>query len=82
VFTILMNGRQIASGSFEGIGSLDSASSLKFGHRGVADDTPGSDDDRGFYLDGRIDEVEVFVGRAVPNDEIRAIYAAGPAGKC
>jgi hypothetical protein len=30
--------------------SLDSDSSLKFGHRGNPADTPGSEDERGFYL--------------------------------
>ena len=31
--------------------------------------------------DGTVDEVEIF-GRALPIEEIRAIYDAGPAGKC
>lgn len=61
---------------------LTSTSSLKLGHRGGPGDTPGSLDPRGFFLAGAVDEVEVFAGRALSNAEIRAIYAAGPAGKC
>ena len=60
---------------------LDNSSSLKFGHRGNPEDTPGSDDWRGFYLDGLIDEVEMF-SRALSTDEIMAIYQAGSLGKC
>ena len=58
VVTLFMNGTQIAQGT--SLLSLNSASSLKFGHRGSITDTPGSEDDRGFYLNGRVDEVEVF----------------------
>jgi hypothetical protein len=39
-------------------------------------------DDRGFFLNGRIDEVEMFVGRALSDTEIQAIVDAGSAGKC
>ncbi len=78
--TLFMNGTPIASGSFSG--SLDSTSSLKFGHRGSPSDTPGSGDTRGFYLNGRIDEVELFVGRALTDTEIQAIVHADTAGKC
>lgn len=78
--TLYMNGVSVA----EGISSmnLDSESSLKFGHRGDPVDTPGSDDESGFYLNGRIDEVELFIGRALTADEIKSIYDAGSAGKC
>jgi Concanavalin A-like lectin/glucanases superfamily/Lectin C-type domain len=78
--TLFMNGAPVASGVFSG--NLDSTSSLKFGHRGSPSDTPGSDDERGFFLNGRIDEVEVFVRRALSNAEIQAIFNAGSAGKC
>jgi hypothetical protein len=62
---------------------LDSPASLKFGHRGGPEDTPGSVDDRGLFLDGRIDEVRLFVGRAVSNNEIRAmIQAEANRGRC
>jgi hypothetical protein len=45
-------------------------------------DTPGSTDTRGFYLDGRVDEVQLFVGRALPRGLIQAIFKAGSAGQC
>jgi hypothetical protein len=77
-----MNGEVIAQDDFEGELNLDSGSSLKFGHRGNVDDTPGSIDTRDFYVNGRIDEVELFVGTALSEEQIRALYAAGGDGKC
>jgi hypothetical protein len=79
---LYMNGASIAGAPFDGLDNLDSNASLKFGHRGNLYDTPGSIDDRGFYLNGRIDEVELFVGTALSGDQILAIYQAGSAGKC
>jgi len=78
--TLFMNGAPVASGAFSG--NLDSTSSLKFGHRGSPSDTPGSDDEREFFLNGRIDEVELFVGRALSDTEIQAIFDASSTGKC
>jgi hypothetical protein len=78
--TLFMNGRPIAAGSSPL--DLDSDSSLKFGHRGNPSDTPGSEDESGFYLNGRIDEVELYIGRALPDSQIQAIFRAGSAGKC
>jgi hypothetical protein len=80
VASIFVNGEEVATGLF--VDNADSDSSLKFGHRGNPDDTPGSTDDRGFFLNGRIDEVELFVGRALSDTEIQAIFNAGSAGKC
>jgi hypothetical protein len=54
--------------------SLDSPASLKFGHRGTREDTPGSLDERGFFLHGALDEIELFVGRGLANQEIRRIF--------
>ncbi len=84
VFTAFVNGVAVASAANSGAGSgnVDSTSSLKFGHRGSPNNTPGSFDDRGFFLNGHIDEVELFVGRALDNAEILAIFNAGRAGKC
>jgi hypothetical protein len=56
---------------------LDSPLSLKLGHRGGPDDTPGSISHQGYFLNGRIDDVKLVVGRALLNMEIRAIV--GPA---
>ena len=78
--TLYMNGVPVAAGTASL--NLDSSSSLKFGHRGNPSDTPGSEDDRGFYLDGQIDEVQLFVGRALPRGLIWAIFEAGSAGQC
>jgi hypothetical protein len=57
-------------------------SSLKFGHRGSPEDTPGSEDEEGFYLNGRIDEVQLFVGTALTREQIKAIYLAGSGEVC
>jgi hypothetical protein len=83
-FSIFMNGFVIASGAVDESISvdLDTTASLKFGHRGNPEDTPGSEDDRGFFLNGRVDEVELTVGRALSDEEIVNIYLAGAAGKC
>lgn len=69
--TVFLNGNPIVSGSVSS--NLDSPASLKIGRRG---------DSRGFYLNGRIDEVHFFVGRALSNAEIEGIHAAGAAGLC
>jgi hypothetical protein len=63
VGSIFVNGAKIAIGPLNY--NADSISSLKFGHRGNPSDTPGSTDNRQFFLNGRIDEVELFVGRAL-----------------
>jgi len=84
-FELLMNGEVVASKAAPKgtVIDLDSPASLKFGHRGGPEDTPGSIDDRGLFLDGRIDEVRLFVGRALFNDEIRAIVEAeANRGRC
>jgi hypothetical protein len=77
---ILMNSTPVAEGF--SLLNLNSTSSLKFGHRGNPIDTPGSEDDSGFYLNGRIDEVQLFVGTALSDDQIKAIYESGSAGLC
>jgi hypothetical protein len=79
--TVFMNGEPIATGVVPLV-NVDSDSSLKFGHRGNPFDTPGSQDERGFYLNGQIDEVQIFVGRALPRGLIKAIVNAGSAGEC
>lgn len=61
---------------------MDLTSSLKFGHRGSPSDTPGSTDTRRFFLYGRIDEVELFLRRALDDTEILAIFHASSVGKC
>ena len=84
-FELLMNGEVVASKAAPKgmVIDLDSPASLKFGHRGDPEDTPGSIDDRGLFLDGRIDEARLFVSRAVSNDDIRAmIESEANRGRC
>ena len=78
--TIFMNGQPIASGSFSG--NLDTTATIKFGHRGSPDDTPGSTDESGFFLNGYLDEIQLFVGTALSSEQIATLYAAGSAGMC
>lgn len=82
-FQIFMNGKVIRSRTApEGpVLDLDSPSSLKFGHRGDPDDTPGSISHQRLFLDGRVDDVKFIVGRALSQSEIRAMVEAGTSGK-
>lgn len=79
VGAIFTNGVLAATGTFPY--DVDSNSSLKFGHRGSPDDTPGSVDTRGLFLNGRIDEVALFA-RALSDIEVAAIHSAGSGGMC
>jgi len=78
-FSVYWNGAPAASTNLAT--NLDTTASMKLGHRGSPSDTPGSTDTRGFYLNGQIDEVEVY-NRALTNAEIQGIYNADSAGKC
>jgi hypothetical protein len=39
-------------------------------------------DDRGFHLDGALDEIQMVIGRALSESEIGAWYRAGSSGTC
>jgi hypothetical protein len=78
-YTIFWNGVPIGSRVFFGA-DLTSSATLKFGHRCSPEDTQGCEDESGFYLNGSLDEIEVF-RRALKNKEIRALYNAGSEGK-
>ncbi|MEX2204502.1 MAG: LamG domain-containing protein [Actinomycetota bacterium] len=82
-FRIFMDGDVIRSktASERPVLDLDSPSSLKFGHRGSARDTPGSISRQRFFLTGQIDEVKLILGRALSSGEIRAIVEAGASGR-
>ena len=77
---LFMNGQPVASGYYAD--TVASTASLKFGHRGSPDDTPGSEDEHGYFLNGRIDEVQLLIGRALTQKSIQAIYDAGSLGPC
>ena len=70
---VFMDGAVIASERGH-VADLDSAASIKFGHRGGLDDTPGSESEQGFFLNGQLDEVELVVGRALSDEEIRSLF--------
>lgn len=71
-FTLYWNGSPL--GTIDCPYNLNSTSSLKMGHRGDLYDTPGSQDDQGFYLNGYIDELKIF-NRALALTEIQEIHA-------
>jgi hypothetical protein len=79
--TLFFNGMPIASTEIPVELHVNSTSSLKLGHRGNQDDTPGSVEDRQVYLNGLLDEVQVF-NTALSDAEIQAIYDASSAGTC
>jgi hypothetical protein len=78
--TLYMNAMPVALGQARL--NIDSDASIKFGHRGNPSDTPGSEDNSGFFLNGRIDEVQLFVGRSLPYGLIQSIFRARNAGQC
>jgi sialidase-1 len=83
--SLFFNGHRVAVTAADPTVPLDvrSTSSLKIGHRGIPADTPGSEEDgRGFFVNGQIDEVQLFAGRALPPGLIRAVYLAGARGAC
>jgi hypothetical protein len=78
--TLYWNGQLLQSVDYA-VTDLSSDVSLKLGHRGSPEDTPGSTDPRGFYLNGLIDEVELY-DRALTPTEIAELFATGNHGKC
>jgi hypothetical protein len=81
--SVFVDGREVGSGPLRMPRlSFSSDVSLKIGHRGSPDDTPGSHDDRGFFLHGRVDEVRLTIGRALSNREIERIVEARGARDC
>ena len=71
---IFLNGSVVVADHTITLGDLATESSLKFGHRGGNDDTPGATLRQGFFLDGQIDEAMLVVGDALTADEIETIY--------
>lgn len=55
---------------------IDSTAYLKIGHRGSPEDTPGSQDHRGFFLNGSVDEIALYVGHGLSDTAIHRIYQA------
>ena len=72
--TIFVNGMPLAHTPRMGALDMSTEASLKLGHRGDPDDTPGSSDASGFYLNGRIDEVQIWNGTGLSEAEIRRLY--------
>ncbi len=70
--TLYMDGEVIAAAEIEPI-NLDAPTSLKFGRR---------EGGQGFYLNGRIDELEVYNGTALSEEQVLEMYSVGRLGKC
>jgi hypothetical protein len=58
IFTVYWDGVPVTSGTLGT--TLDTTSTMKIGHRGNPNDTPGSNDGGGYYLNGTIDEVAIY----------------------
>ena len=70
-----VDGQLVANGPMEyPRRATDSTASLKIGHRGSPADTPGSRDRRGFFLDGSIDEIAIFIGQGLSDGAIQRIF--------
>jgi len=73
--SLFVDGQMVANNAMDfAKESIDSTASLKFGHRGSPDDTPGSRDHRGFFLNGWIDEIAFYIGNRLSNAEIHTIF--------
>jgi len=70
---LYLNGIAIAGKTYTVPLNLDSSTDLLFGR---------TRDDRGFYLNGRIDEVQIYNGTALTQDQIFDLYSAGRQGSC
>jgi hypothetical protein len=79
-FKLYLDGELMTTVTLEVL-DVTSPADGKLGYRGGPEDTPGSVDDRGFYLNGLIDEVHFF-DQALSADEVEAIHDAGSAGLC
>lgn len=68
--TIYWNGQPLGADNlaFE----ANSTATLKLGHRGNPEDTPGSNDGSGFYLNGRLDNVTIF-NHALTRQEVTTL---------
>lgn len=72
-YMMYWNGELIGNATMLETLNFDSDASLKIGHRGNPDDTPGSTDWRGFYLNGLVDEVRLY-NRALSPKEIAGLF--------
>jgi len=79
-FTLYWNGEVL--GTRDASLNLDTSptTTLKIGHRGNPQDTPGSVDTRGFYLNGMVDEVGIYL-HALGSSEIAYLYKLGNSPK-
>ena len=82
-FSLYWNGQQVQSLTPSRAFNLDTpaTTTLKIGHRGNSQDTPGAAPFPPLYFHGLIDEVQIY-NRALTDKEILAIYNAGSAGIC
>lgn len=77
---ILVDGALVAYHPHVSVPDLTTPVSVKLGHRGGIGDTSGSDDDRGMYLRGALDEVLIAAGHALTQEEVRQLVASGAGG--
>jgi DNA-binding SARP family transcriptional activator len=78
---ILVDGAVVAHHPHDSVIDLASPASIKLGHRGGIDDTPGSEDTRGYYLDGALDEVLISTGRGFRLEDVSRLIDGAAAGR-
>lgn len=71
--TVFVDGIPIGAGSAERAVDVTFESPLLFGRRG---------DDRGLLLNGQLDEIQIVLGEAMFETDIRTVYQSGRAGTC
>ena len=75
--SIFVNGTLVTSAEMTNPDKVaDSMATLKFGHRGSPDDPPGSPDRQGFFLNGEVDEIQLFIGRGLSDADIERVFRA------
>ena len=74
-FTLYLDGVAVATAT--DTAALASTAALKLGHRGAPGDTAGSVDNRGFFLNGALDDVRIY-NRALGNTEVQTLATLIP----
>jgi len=66
----------IQSGTLDHSYNLNSEASIKIGHRGNPENTPGSMDDRGCFIHGNMDDIAIY-NYALSANELSTVYHSG-----
>jgi hypothetical protein len=76
IISIYWNCQLIHTGLMDSSYNLSCEAPIKIGHRGNPSNTPGSEDNSGYFLNGNVDDVEIYK-YALSTEELRSIYHSG-----